>query len=201
MHISEKAFVLKKQVYGESDLIVTCLNSAGNRFSVFARAALRSKKRFVGGVLEPTHYISVTYDIKKIDGLENELGLLREASLLEDFSDLRENYDRLQMAMKMTKAISTVAREGQGPDSASLFNLYGNSLRALATSDEPELIWALFLTKLLHGQGILSSEASYDLILQHPMAQWKQIGAALPLWKALRGHLEQRLQEYIGKPL
>ena len=53
--------ILKKMKYGESDLILHAISMQGEKLSFIARGALKSKKRFGGGVLEPTHFVSFTY--------------------------------------------------------------------------------------------------------------------------------------------
>ena len=59
---TERLFILKVVKYGEADLLVFGLNSMGAKVPLFAKAALKSKKRFGGGVLESTHYIEATYN-------------------------------------------------------------------------------------------------------------------------------------------
>lgn len=57
----ERIIVLKKTVYRDSDLIIRGLNSQGAKLSFIAPAALKSRRRFGGGVLEPTNFIEVVY--------------------------------------------------------------------------------------------------------------------------------------------
>ena len=59
--LQDRFIILKKMKYGESDLIIHALSSAGTKKSFIARAALKSKKRFGGGVLEPSHFVKLTY--------------------------------------------------------------------------------------------------------------------------------------------
>ena len=81
MQVKNKVFILRKTRYGDHDLILNCLTPEGARVSFFARSALRSKKRFGGGVLEPTHYVHVLYDDKG----DGKINTLKEASLIQDF--------------------------------------------------------------------------------------------------------------------
>lgn len=89
MLVKEKVFILKKTRYGEADLILQALTSRGARVSLFARAALKSRKRFGGGVLEPTHFIQAVYEEWQGRGGESPLLPLREATLLKGFEGLR----------------------------------------------------------------------------------------------------------------
>ena len=85
-----KGIVLKATRYSEADLIVSVLTSEGQRLQLFARNALKSKKRFGGGVLEPTRYIQVSYEDRRSKlGGESELHTLREASIIQAFEGLR----------------------------------------------------------------------------------------------------------------
>jgi hypothetical protein len=127
---SEKVFILRAVKYGEADLIVTGLDSVGSKHTFLARAALRSRKRFGGGVLEPTHYVNITFD-DKAQLRPGGLNTLKEAQLLEEFPGIRLSYERLNTALEITAMVSSLAREGVD-DHESLFNLYGNTLRVLA---------------------------------------------------------------------
>ena len=59
--VKERAIVLRRLKHGEADLIVHCLNEQGTKVSLFAKSAIKSRKRFGGGVLEPTHLIYICY--------------------------------------------------------------------------------------------------------------------------------------------
>ena len=59
--LKDKVIVLKQNKFGESDLIIRTLNTQGALISFIAKGALKSKKRFSGGMLEPTSFIGVEY--------------------------------------------------------------------------------------------------------------------------------------------
>ena len=67
----------------ESNLIVRGLNSHGIKMSFIAKGALKSKRRFGGGVLDPCSFIEVEYQVSR--------SLYRVGSgwVLKDFRDLR----------------------------------------------------------------------------------------------------------------
>ncbi len=66
----------------ESHLIIKGLNSEGSVLSFFARSALKSRKRFPGGVLEPGHYVEIEYCApSRVDGWNQ----LKSASILHAF--------------------------------------------------------------------------------------------------------------------
>ena len=114
VEVKEKLFILRKIKYGDADLILSCLTPKGAKISLYARSAMKSKKRFGGGVLEPTHYIHALYDDKTSRShSENPLHTLKEASLIEGFNGLRTDYNRIEAALYFVSLISNVVREGE----------------------------------------------------------------------------------------
>ena len=95
MTLKEKILVLRTFKHGEADLVVHGLNPLGARMNFFARGAMKSRKRFAGGVLEPTHYIEVTYK-QGASSDSDPLHSLLEANLVRTFEGLRSNYSRLR---------------------------------------------------------------------------------------------------------
>lgn len=169
--LKEKALILKCTKYGEADLIVKALTQNGSQVSLLARAALKSKKRFGGGVLEPTHFVELSYSEKAGGG--DRLGTLDEASLLDGFEGLRKNYDCLEQALYIVECISKVSQENDAY-SVELFNLVGNALRSLAKLSESEKTYDRFrlhfCLKLLFQQGVLEPEGWMQAYLKVPLA-------------------------------
>lgn len=150
-----KGIVLKTTKYGEADLIVTLLTVQGSRLQLFARSALKSKKRFGGGVLEPTHYIQASYEDRRSRlGGEADLHTLREASIVEDFQGLRTEYTRLDVALTLLNVVARVVRHGDF-GSTEIFNLLGNTLKAAETSIDLAKLRIHFEVRLLASQGVL----------------------------------------------
>ena len=98
MLVRDRIIILKNQVFSESDLIIRGLNSKGCQLSFIAKGALKSRKRFSGGVLDPTAYIELEYRPSK-----KSLHRLQQAWFLEDFSALRKDYNRLSLALYFFK--------------------------------------------------------------------------------------------------
>ncbi len=147
-----RMIIVRKHKMSEADLIIHGLTASGARLHVIARGALRSKKRFGGGILEPTHYIEgVIKPSRNPDGL----GVLEDAKLLESFIGLREDYDRLDLALRLVNAID---RSSPGGELPGVFNLLGNALRALAGGEPTERIEVQFTLKFLRLHGVLESE-------------------------------------------
>lgn len=153
-HLSHKAIILKTTKYAEADLIVRVLTSEGQKLSLIARGALKSKKRFSGGVLEPTHYVQIGYrESKSSQGLH----VLEEASIIKDFRKIRLEYERIELALFFVQTIEKIAQEGDA-HAQGIFNLLGNALSVLEDVKSLANLKIQFALKLLHQQGVLTLE-------------------------------------------
>lgn len=150
----DRFIILKKIKFSEADLILHALSSQGEKLSFIARGALRSKKRFGGGVLEPTHFVAFTY---KQAAEEGQLNVLQEASLINDFSGIRKDYDHLELALQVLNCVSKVSQEGD-KSSEFLFNLLGHTLKAIETANDPLIVKMHFYLKFLLQQGVINAE-------------------------------------------
>lgn len=150
----EQFIILKKIKYGESDLILQALSVTGSKFSFIARGALKSKKRFGGGILEPSHFVTLTY---KDNTDEGKLKVLTEAILIDDFKLIRSDYDKLDLALFAVHCAGCVSQEGD-TDSEFLFNLLGYTLRTIGKVTNVSLLKLHFCVKFLYQQGVISIE-------------------------------------------
>lgn len=193
MQVKSKVFILRKTRYGDNDLILNCLTPDGARVSFFARSALKSKKRFGGGVLEPTHYVHVLYDDKG----EGKINTLKEASLIQDFQGLRTDYSRIEAGLYFVKLVSEIVKEGE-VDSSEIFNLLGNTLRAAETSAQLDYLKTHFEVKLLANQGVLPHEPEEQELLALPISAHATAPLDDSQWMRLRGRVKRVLQEYLN---
>ena len=169
--LQEKFIILRKMKYGEADLIIHALSAAGAKKSFMARSALKSKKRFGGGVLEPTHYVQFTYKERRAD---NQLNVLNEAVLIDGFQYIRQDYDKLEFALFMLNCAYHVSQEGDA-DSHFLFNLVGHSLRQLGKTENLQRFKLHFCLKFLFQQGVISGEGWMNPFLKTNIADSEQI--------------------------
>ncbi len=198
MEVKDRVFILKKTRYGESDLILNCMTSQGAKLNLFARSALRSKKRFGGGVLEPTHFIHVLYQDKSGSmSADQPLHTLKEASLIQGFPGLRSDYARIELALYVVQLVSVVVKAGE-VDSGDLFNLLGNTLKAAETSRDLPLLRLHFEAKLLAQQGVLALESGEESLSRLSIAEHEGLDLAPEVLRALRVRLSQSLREYVG---
>ena len=197
---TERLFVLKVIKYGEADLIVTGLNAMGAKIPLFAKSALKSRKRFGGGVLEPTHYIEGTYTdtSKSFRGLGNNshfiehrhnFYFLKEATLLYDFRKIRTDYDRLHLGLYMLKLVNHFCKEGLS-DNTQVFHLLGNSLKSLETSTKLHKLQMAFELRLLKMQGILEESDSMKEVLGGSIVEHEQLSIDPVIISSLKGSIK-----------
>ncbi len=203
--ISDRVICLSKVKYAEADLILKFISAGGEVYSVIAKSALRSRKRFGGGVLEPTHHLAVTVTRRssdEISGVER-LPVLQEATLLDDFAKLKTEYDRIDMALQFVRIVSRAAREGDRHKET--FNLLGHSLRAAETSRELNFLRLQFQLKFLHLQGVLPPDERFQSIVRvsvrdHERLEGEmttQLGGLLD-WHELATETSERLEAYLN---
>jgi len=150
-HQNDKIIVLKVSKYSDSHLMVNGINQKGAKISAMAPAALKSKKRFGGGVLEPTHFIDIQYQLAKQEGM---LPILKEAQIIESFEGLRSDYDKLTLSFYFLKLIELVAQE-DAQDSQALFSLLGHALKALEKAKDLSSLKKHLEINFLNHQGSL----------------------------------------------
>lgn len=190
--------ILKKVKYSEADLILTALSSLGEKKSFLARNALKSKKRFGGGVLEPTHYVKLTY-LSKED--RHQLNILEEAQLVNDFSFLRKNYDLLEFALQAVDCIYKVCQEGD-QNSATLYNLVGHALKNLCKENinldlDLPILKLQFFIKLLTEQGVLDPEPWMSGYLQTKLSDHENLRTKILHDKNFVSQIENKIKHYL----
>jgi DNA repair protein RecO (recombination protein O) len=190
--VREKVIILKKVKYSEADLIVQCLTAQGRKISLLARGALRSKKRFGGGVLEPTHHVEIQY---KRPAQEERLATLDDAVLLHDFAPIRTSYERLEAALKVVEAVARVSQHGD-VHSEALFNLTGSALKSLEAHSEISIFKIHFGIRFLRQQGVLEQEPWMGPFLKAPMLESESL-AGLKLDTKYLHFIEKNLDRYL----
>lgn len=119
--------------------------------SFLARGALNSKKRFGGGVLEPTHLVEFYYEESRSEG---GLCILREARLMDEFSHLRKSYESLELALFALDCVGRVSLEGD-QNSRVIFQLLGHLFDSLREAHDLEVLKLQFVVKFMFQQGVL----------------------------------------------
>jgi DNA repair protein RecO (recombination protein O) len=191
--MKDRIIVLKVQKYSDSHLIVTGINPQGGKFSAMAPAALKSRKRFGGGVLEPTHFIEIQYDKARSDG---RLPVLKEAQLVDGFDGLRQHFDKLNLGFYLLQVIEATVQEDP-VDSQSLFSLLGHSLKALEVASDLTSFRKHFEIKFLYTQGLLEMSDEVLPILKQKLSE--NISISEQFEESLSyNKIRQTLREYLG---
>jgi DNA repair protein RecO (recombination protein O) len=144
--VKSYGFVLRVIRAQEADIIVRLLTKKGEKISAFAKAGLKSRKRF-GGALEPLNYIQF-YATRK--NQNQDLYYLEEAEVKNDFAGLKMSLDHLTTATYMAELTEHCSQEGL--EHAEIFNLFGAALKTLEIDKDgisPEGILRQFEIKLL----------------------------------------------------
>jgi DNA repair protein RecO (recombination protein O) len=184
--------ILRKIKYGEADLILHALSSDGEKMSFMARGALKSKKRFGGGILEPTHHVKLIFSISP----KSDIHTLKEAQLINGFESLRLDYDRLHFALTALDFVARVSLEGdQG--SESLYNLLGHLLKALEKGADLVTLKMQFFLKFLLQQGVLEAEDWMKPFLSVPLSENAQLKDAVVAAQDRIGYLEKVVKNYV----
>jgi DNA repair protein RecO (recombination protein O) len=187
--LSEKQgrfIILKKIKYGEADLIIHAIGVDGAKTSFIAKSALKSKKRFGGGILEPLHFVSFTY---KENQNSSQMKTLNEASLIEDFKDIRSSYDKLELALFVVNCVSHVSLEGD-QNSEFLFNLTGHTLRAVSRVKNLNVLKLHFCLKFLYQQGVISIEPWMSLFLKTNISDFSALADDLNIQIVTENYLD-----------
>lgn len=191
MYQKQRFIILKSVKYSESDLIIHGLLKSGEKINFIAKGARKSKKRFSGGVLEPTHFVEGVYSKTRGD-----LFLLQEAHLIKGFEGLRDSYDKLEMAFYFLKLMDQVAEYG-GLDSESYFDLLGNALSALEKAENPNKLKLHFEVKFLYYQGVLPTDELYSDFLKYNISESNQLNynksQAFTISNFIQNHIKQLL--------
>jgi DNA repair protein RecO (recombination protein O) len=166
----DRLIVLRKIKFQEADLIIHGINSRGMRISFLAKNALKSKKRFGGGVFDPFHYIEI--GLARPPKSDDQLLVVQEAHCLKDFEGIKKNYDRLQVGFQMLEMVNKVIQLGD-PHGEALFQLLGNALTVLENveSSDLEALRVSFILKFLMQQGVLKTEAWMRPFLSTPLRE------------------------------
>lgn len=186
---SNRFLILRAKPFQESDLILDVLAKDGERMTLSAKNALRSQKRFGGGVLEPLNFIECLYT-------QSQAGhyYIQEAQVLQSFTGLRTRYDRLECAFYFLKLIQKTTFAGL-QDNHALFDLLGNSLKALETSDSIEKLKVIFEVKLLHILGYLEIDDRTELILKTAVRYHEKVNLSLEDFAKLKSRMQKQWLE------
>ena len=185
----DKFIILRSRAYREGDLLVDGLNKRGERQTFVAKNALRSKKRFAGGVLEPLNYVELYYQQKK-----EGMAYLQEGKIQYTFPKIREDYNKIQLALHFLKLCYQATKEGL-PENHQIFDLLGNSLKVLENSSELDLLKVHFELKYLYYLGFSAPVEELKDFLIKPMSDHQQIRVTKSKLQQITQYTRQQIRE------
>lgn len=140
----DEGVVLRTLRLGEADRIVTLATPEHGKVRAVAKGIRKTKSR-IGSRLEPLSHVSM------LCWHGRELDVVTQVEVVNTFRPLREDLDRMVLAMTMLEVVDQVAMERH--PMPELFAMLVGALRTLATSDSA-LVLAGFCWKLLTVEGV-----------------------------------------------
>ncbi len=148
--VKGRGFILRLTPAQEADVIVNILTATGDKVSAFARAGLKSRKRF-GGALEPLLHVDYRMTCKS----GRDLFYLEETQIIHDFRNIKKQIERLASASYLAELVEHSAQEGL--EHVEIYDLFGAALRALDAGLSFAGVLRQFEVKLLAILGWLPS--------------------------------------------
>lgn len=177
-----RGIVLKKILFQESDLIIKALLTSGEKVTFFAKAALKSKKRFGGGLLDPLNYLEFQTGPKKTD---SEFLFLNEAQMVYEFPLLKTDYDKIKLGLYFLKVLNKVEISGLD-DSSRVFDLLLHTLRSLEKCKKNSVLKAQFELKFLSLQGVLEMTPDLEIFVKSSLYDCDKISVGPSVEHVLR---------------
>lgn len=120
-----EAIVLRRNSYGESDIIIKLLTRDFGKITAIAKGGKRSLKRFMGG-FEPFSHVSLQFYEKEL----LQIVRILTCEIIDDFVPIREELERFYIANYMVELTECLLPEREKNHSA--FELLLNALRLCA---------------------------------------------------------------------
>lgn len=138
--IKSDALILHSIRWHESSKIVTLYAREWGKIGVIARGALKPKSPFAGSI-ETLNQINCTISMKS----GRELQILTELDVLNSFSGVRLDLDRLPYAMAISELLNQVLHDHEAD--AVFFDFTSAMLRNIESAHYPQIIFWYFLLK------------------------------------------------------
>lgn len=202
--ISSKGFLLYKQPYQESDLIVDVIIEKGMRLSALARGGQKSVKRF-GGRLEPLQLIQFQLRAPRGGFSYENLFSLEAVEVLEIYSGFRNSWQGLTEGLFYTELLRDLFMKGEleswvYPTSARIFSVANE----LAVDKEMAAwrkvyLWCYFASRL--GFGSLGERGLFNSLIGDHFETWKKVQQEDVFSENAIRLLEELFENHIEKPI
>lgn len=145
MILKTVGFILRAIKFRESDLILTVLSRDYGKISLIAKGARRTESKFGAALDLLTLSELVFYDAEN-------LKLLKEASIIEDYRTLKSDYERLTLALHTAHLLNQLVEEHH-PDQV-VFEFLRDFLNDLGSLQNLDLAAIAVKLKLMRALGI-----------------------------------------------
>ncbi len=145
MILKTLGFILRAIKFRESDLILTVLSREYGKISLIAKGARRTESKFGAALDLLTLSELVFYDA-------DNLKLLKEASIIEDYRAIKNDYERLVLALQTAHLLNQLVEEHH-PDRA-VFEFLRDFLSELGSLQNLDLVGVAVKLKLMRALGI-----------------------------------------------
>lgn len=190
-----KIIVLKNIQHSNSHLIIKGLNKQGEVLSFIARFALKQNRQVSARVLEPGKYIQVEY---KPPAKEDGLGTIQKAWIINDFPKMRKDYDRLSTALEILYTVNRLSSSGAHGET-ELFNLLGNTLKEIETTEYLDRLKLFFEMRFLFLQGVLPEDLqTKGIFFENTVFDHHKIQLDTEELRSLKYSIKLALADYLG---
>lgn len=135
--IKTEAIVLRKLDYGDSSRIIHLFTEEFGKLTAIVKGARSSKSKF-GLTLDTINHVQVIFYKKDT----RDIQLIKEADLINHFSVVKENLERIQFASAILELISNLTVEHEVHK-----KLFTGTIKALQLMNNPEKDPRLIFTK------------------------------------------------------
>ncbi len=157
----DRGVVLRTYKLGEADRIVSLITEGHGKVRAVAKGVRKTRSKF-GARLEPTSHVALQLHQGR------NLDIVTQVETIDQFHELRDDFDTLRRAVNMLEVVDQVVQEGE-PD-PRLYAMLVGALRTLADTGSALVVPAFFFKLLAHDgvrpvtDGCVECGTSEDLV-------------------------------------
>ena len=141
--IKTLAIVLRRTNYGEADRILNLITPNG-KISAIAKGVRKARSKLAGGIE------MFTLAELLIHSGRSELGIVTSARMVEHYSEIMKDYERMTLASKILKKVGTASEHTDAPE---WFTITRQCLTEINTGTSLAIIEAWFWLNLMRVSG------------------------------------------------
>lgn len=122
--LKDRGFVLKKKKFRETSKLITIFSEKAGKLNLIAKG-VRTPKSKTSAILEPLNFIEFVY----YDKPTRELQYISSAEFVDDYSNIKSNFEKIKIAFVVVELTNLFSHEGQ--TNRELFELVLRTLNEL----------------------------------------------------------------------